>query len=328
MNGKSSTPVATRRVKLTDISSRSWEHPADRAALRSLNAIPGFSEVVRKIVGLFGERGMRLFFQANAVRVTPKQYGWVYDMHLGVLDTLDLGWEPELYISQTPFVNAGALGVDQPFVLINSAALDVLDRDELETVLAHEVGHIASDHVLYRTVFTLLLLLAQRQLPIAGLAIGAVILAMAEWVRKSELSSDRAGLLGTQNPEAAMSALMKLAGGSPHHGQDLDLGEFLRQAEEYEDDESLADAVFKVMNLLGSTHPFHVLRVGELRRWVREGHYDRILRGEYVRKSDEPRAYKDDAREAASYYGEAVKKAIRKVSRALDEAARGGPVDL
>lgn len=328
MNEKSSTPAPTGRVKLTDISSRSWEHPADRAALRSLNAIPGFSEVVRKIVGLFGERGMRLFFQASAVRVTPKQYGWVYDLHVGVLDTLDLGWEPELYISQTPFVNAGALGVDEPFVLINSAALDVLDREELETVLAHEVGHIASDHVLYRTVFTLLLLLAQRQLPIAGLAIGAVILAMAEWVRKSELSSDRAGLLGTQNPEASMSALMKLAGGSPHHGQDLDLSEFLQQAEEYEDDESLADAVFKVMNLLGSTHPFHVLRVGELRRWIREGHYDRIIRGEYIRRSDEPRAYKEDAKEAASYYGEAVKKAIRKVSAALDDAARGGPVEL
>ena len=328
MTENTSSLAPTSRVKLTDISSRAWEHPADRAALRSLNAIPGFSEVVRKIVGLFGERGMRLFFQASAVRVTPKQYGWVHDLHLGVIDTLDLGWEPELYISQTPFVNAGALGVDEPFVLINSGAVDVLNREELETVLAHEIGHIASDHVLYRTVFTLLLLLAQRQLPIAGIAIGAIILAMAEWVRKSELSSDRAGLLGTQNPEASMSALMKLAGGSPLHGEDLELSEFLRQAEEYEDDESLADAVFKVMNLLGSTHPFHVLRVGELRRWVREGHYDRIIRGEYVRRADEPRAYKEDAKEAASYYGEAIKKAIRKVSSALDDMTKGGPVEI
>ncbi len=151
---------------------------------------------------------------------------------------------------------------------------------------------------------------------------------MAEWVRKSELSSDRAGLLGTQNAEACMSALMKLAGGTHQHGEDLELSEFLRQAQEYEEDESLADAVFKVMNLLGSTHPFHVLRVGELRRWVREGHYDRILRGEYLRRADEPRAYREDAREAASYYSETMKKAIRRVSRFLDEAARGGPVEL
>lgn len=316
------------RVKLTDISSRSWEHPADRAALRSLEAIPGFPEVVRKIVGLFGERGLRLFFQANAVRVTPKQYGWVYDLHLGVLDTLDIGWVPELYISQTPFVNAGALGVEEPFVLINSAALDILDRDEVETVLAHEVGHIASDHVLYRTVFTLLLLLGQRQIPIAGIAIQAIILTMAEWNRKSELSSDRAALLGTQNPEAVMSAQMKLAGGSHSHNEDLNLPEFLQQADEYEVDDSLADAVFKVMNLLGSTHPFAVLRVGESRRWIREGNYDRVMRGEYVRRSEDQRAYKEDAKEAASYYGETVKKAFKKVSSALDDLTRGRSTDL
>jgi Zn-dependent protease with chaperone function len=318
----------TRRVKLSQISSRSWEHPADRAALRSLNAIPGFAEVVRKIVGLFGQRGLRLFFQANAVRVSRKQYGWVYDLHQRVVDTLDLGWEPELYISQTPFVNAGALGVDKPFILINSGALDILDRDELETVLAHEVGHIASDHVLYRTVLTLLILLGQRQLPIAGLAIQAIVLAMAEWNRKSELSSDRAALLGTQNPEAVMNALMKLAGGSHDYADSLNLNEFMLQAEEYEDDESLADAVFKVMNLLGSTHPFHVLRVGELRRWIREGHYDRILRGEYVRRGQESRAYREDARDAAAYYGSSVKGALRKLSRFLDEAARRGPTEL
>lgn len=328
MNQDTTRAVPGRRVKLTGISSRSWEHPADRAALRSLNAIPGFSEVVRKIVGLFGQRGLRLFFQANAVRVTEKQYGWVHDLHLGVLDTLDLGWEPELYISQTPFVNAGALGVDEPFILINSGALDILDRDELETVLAHEVGHIASDHVLHRTVLTLLILLGQRQLPIAGLAIQAIVLAMAEWNRKSELSSDRAALLGTQNPEAVMSALMKLAGGSHDFADSLNLNEFMAQAEAYEEDENLADAVFKVMNLLGSTHPFHVLRVGEVRRWIREGHYDRIVRGEYLQRDQEARAYREDAREAASYYGTSVKRALRKLSRFLDEAAQRGPVEL
>jgi Zn-dependent protease with chaperone function len=328
MDNSTQTPTLAGRIRLADISPRSWEHSADRAALRSLNSIPGFSEVVRKIVGLFGERGLRLFFQANAVRVTPQQYGWIHDLHLGVLETLDLGWEPELYISQTPFVNAGALGVDEPFLLINSAATDILEPAEIETILAHEIGHIASDHVLYRTVFTLLVLLGQRQLPIAGIAIQAIVLAMAEWNRKSELSCDRAALLGSQNPEAVMSALMKLAGGSQQHGHDLNLSEFMRQAEEYEEDEDLANAVFKVMNLLGSTHPFHVLRVGELRRWIREGHYDRILRGEYARRSERPRAYREDAREAAAYYGETLKKAIRKVSRALDDMARGGPVEL
>ena len=61
------------RVILHQISSRAWEHPADRAALNTLRAIPGFDEVVRKIASFFGERGVRQLFLANAVRVGPKQ---------------------------------------------------------------------------------------------------------------------------------------------------------------------------------------------------------------------------------------------------------------
>ena len=328
MNDTSSTLAPPGRVRLPDIDSASWEHPADRAALRSLSAIPGFSEVMRKIVAMLGERGIRLFFQANAVRVTETQYDWIHKRYLTVLDTMDLGWEPELFVSQTPIANAGAFGVEEPFIIINSAAVDLLEPEELETVLAHEVGHVASEHVLYRTILVILILLSQRQIPIAGIAIQVVVLALLEWSRKAELSSDRVALLGTQTPEAAMSTLMKLAGGTDHHSDALNLGEFLIQAEEYEEDKDLADVVFKVMNLLGSTHPFHVLRVAEMQRWIREGHYDRILRGEYQRRSEQKRAYKEDAKEAASYYGVALKKAFRKVSRALDETLRGGTDEL
>ncbi len=328
MNDTSSTIAPPGRVRLPDIDSSSWEHPADRAALRSLSAIPGFSEVIRKIVAMLGERGIRLFFQANAVRVTETQYDWIHKRYLTVLDTMDLGWEPELFVSQTPIANAGAFGVEEPFIIINSAAVDLLEPEELETVLAHEVGHVASEHVLYRTILVILILLSQRQIPIAGIAIQVVVLALLEWSRKAELSSDRVALLGTQTPEVAMSTLMKLAGGTDHHSDTLNLGEFLIQAEEYEEDKDLADVVFKVMNLLGSTHPFHVLRVAEMQRWIREGHYDRILRGEYQRRSEQKRAYKEDAKEAASYYGVALKKAFRKVSRALDETLRGGTDEL
>ena len=164
MNDTSSTLAPPGRVRLPDIDSSSWEHPADRAALRSLSAIPGFSEVMRKIVAMLGERGIRLFFQANAVRVTETQYDWIHKRYLTVLDTMDLGWEPELFVSQTPIANAGAFGVEEPFIIINSAAVDLLEPEELETVLAHEVGHVASEHVLYRTILVILILLSQRHL--------------------------------------------------------------------------------------------------------------------------------------------------------------------
>src|SRR3982751_3386814 len=58
---------------LPQIDSRTWEHPADRAALNTLRAIPGFDEVVRKVAGFFGERGIRQLFLGDAVKVTAGQ---------------------------------------------------------------------------------------------------------------------------------------------------------------------------------------------------------------------------------------------------------------
>src|ERR1044072_4471372 len=119
----SNLPAARPRKRLTQIAPVSWEHPADRAALQSLRSIPGFDLVVKKISGFIGERGIRLLFQADAVRVGPKQFPRLNDLYTDVLTTLDWDPRPELFVSQTPFVNAGAYGMVSPFIVINSGAL-------------------------------------------------------------------------------------------------------------------------------------------------------------------------------------------------------------
>src|SRR5690606_18039621 len=101
-----------------------------------------------------------------------------------------------------------------------------------------------SGHVLYRTMTVILLRLAQLGFPIVGLAARAVLLALLEWSRKSELSADRAGLLVVQNPDVAMGTMLKLAGGGSR--EETDLNEFLRQADEYRQGGDVVDAVFKV----------------------------------------------------------------------------------
>src|SRR5258708_27041045 len=106
-----------RRV-LTQIAPVSWEHPADRAALQTLRSVPGFDEVVKKIVGFFGERGIRLLFQANAVRVGPTQFATLNQLYTDVLTTMDWPDRPELFVSQTPFVHARAFGGEWPFIVV------------------------------------------------------------------------------------------------------------------------------------------------------------------------------------------------------------------
>jgi Zn-dependent protease with chaperone function len=314
-------PSRRPRTVLTQISPRAWEHAADRAALNTLRAIPGFDEVVRKIYGFFGERGVRLLFQANAVRVGPTQFPRVHGAFTDACATMDWNPRPDLFVSQTPLVNAGAFGMDRPFIVLNSGALALLDDEELHTILGHELGHVISGHALYRTILIIILEFGFRNLPfLAGIALLPIQLALLEWYRKSELSSDRAGLLASQDPIASMRMFMKLAGGGKLEEMNLDA--FMTQAKEYEEGGDAVDVIYKVLNTLGMTHPFHTLRAAELQRWIGTGEYDRILRGEYPRRGteDEKRPLADDIGEAGKYYAEQARTAVDSVAEVARKA--------
>jgi hypothetical protein len=77
--------------------------------------------------------------------------------------------------------------------------------------------------------------------------------------------------------------------------------------------------VFKVLNLLGSTHPFHVLRAAELRDWIEAGEYDRVLRGEYRHRTDDAAPYKEDLAAAATSYREGAQTFAKQFADALRE---------
>ncbi len=319
------------RIQLVQISSRSWEHPADRAALNTLRSIPGFDEVVRKVAGFFGERGIRQLFLANAVRVSEHQRPKLNALYSDVLETLDWPTRPQLYVTQTPFVNAGAVGFDDPFIVMNSATLAMLDKEEQRFILAHELGHIMSGHTTYRTIAIIILTVGISNLPfLAGIALLPFQLALLEWYRKSELSSDRAGLLGTQDLNVAMGGFMKLAGGTAPEGDQASLEEFMRQAEEYETGGNAWDTVFKVLNTAFRDHPFNTVRASELLKWYKSGQFDAIVAGTYQRRGDDDRPLGEDYAEAAGYYGDQTRSTFQQVGdafsrakAAIDEAWRG-----
>lgn len=302
------------RVRFPDISPTAWEHPADRAALNALRRIPGWDLVLRKLVGLFGEKSIRLTFKANAVRVTETQYPWVHQRLVAVCEVFDVDEPPELYVSQTPLVNAGAVGLDHPFIVLNSSTIEVLDEDEIEAVIGHEVGHILSGHALYRTMLFILLRFTFTRYPLAGVAVRPVLYALLEWSRKAELSCDRAGVLATQQPRVMMSALMKIAGGS--RGEDLDLDAFIAQSDEYRDGGDTLDGIYKMLAALGATHPFAVVRVAELRDWIDGGAYESIVAGEYrTRAQDAETPYTEDLGDAAAGYASAARDLVDDVGK-------------
>lgn len=313
--------TSTGRRRFPGISSRTWEHPADRAALAALRAVPGFDVVTRWIFGLFTERGLRAVYLGSAVEVGPEQYPRIHRVYLECVEVLDVKEPVQLFVSQNPVLNAGAVGWEHPFIVLNSGTVHALEDDQLRYVIAHELGHIQSGHVLYKTMLGLLLRAANVAMgtPLTGLALLAVLGALLEWDRKSELSADRCGALVCQDPDAVRRALLQMAGGV---AEGASVEAFREQARRYEEGGTVLDGLARTLALLGRTHPFPVQRLHELDRWLESGDYARVLAGEYPDRKDDPADSPWTAwSEAASHYGERARHAADPLSKLVRGAA-------
>jgi Zn-dependent protease with chaperone function len=317
------------RVRLPDISSRAYEHPADRSALVALRKLTGFDVLFRKLFGLFNERALRLNFLAGSVRVSERQFPHIYELVRDGAYILDMPDVPEVFVMQSPIVNAFALGKDQPFIVITTGLVNLHDTEELRWVIGHELGHVLSGHAVYRTMLLFLMNLAARiaWMPIGYIGLRGIIWGLEEWFRKSELSCDRAGLLAGQDIDAARRALMKLAGGSQL--SELNPDAFREQAHEYDAVPDVRDSLLKLLQLQGTTHPFAVIRFAEIDRWATNGDYERILGGDYLRReTDSSASVGEEVKSAARSYQESWSRSedplIGMFRGAAETAARAG----
>jgi hypothetical protein len=185
-------------------------------------------------------------------------------------------------------------------------------------VLAHEAAHIHSDHVLYRTALLILIRLGGSvRLPIlAGLPLMAIQLALLEWLRAAELSCDRAAALVTRDPQAVCRALMVIAAGEA--AEDLNLDAFIAQGMDYSERGTGLERLTRLLQQLQITHPMPVRRVRLLLDWVREGDYDRMARGDYLRRGEEP-SVREEADTAGVFYADRISGAFQAVGSSVAE---------
>jgi hypothetical protein len=196
-----------------------------------------------------------------------------------------------------------AIGLDKPIIVVTTGMIEMTDDEGLRFIIGHEVGHVLSGHAVYRTMLLQLINIAAaiQWLPIGAWGIRAIILGLNEWFRKSELSCDRAGLLCSQDPSAALRVHASLAGA--RNPDDLDIAAFLDQAEEYESRGDVRDSVLKLLQISGQTHPLAALRAAELQKWAAGPGYTEILAGNYPRRSEDKDApMSEDVKAAADSY--------------------------
>ena len=193
-------------------------------------------------------------------------------------------------------------------IVIDSMLLHRLGAGEQRVVVAHELGHILSDHVVYTSALNILLSVGGSMPLLFDLPFRAVRTVLLEWYRAAELSCDRAATLAVRDPE---DRVPDADGDGDRNSSDrLDLDAFMTQALEYETWDDPSDRVRRFFNELGATHPYAVRRVSEVMKWVQSGEYDRILRGEY-RTRDEQTDARAEAGDAMDFYAERFRASLR-----------------
>jgi len=277
---------------LSDLDPVCYQHPLDKEALDKLRQIPGIRTLLRRVIRWTLELNLRLSQTANTVQVSERQMPEIYARFAHAAERLGIDPLPELYVVQQPFPNASTYGVEQYFVTVTTGALDLLDEEEQVALFAHELGHIHSDHMLYKTAARFVSALATR-LAAVSFGLGGLIalplqLALMWWDRCAELTADRAALLAVRSPEIVLRLLMKTAGGTAKLYPQMSFEAFMEQADRLDQlsaESGWARTLMFVQEIF-RTHPFPVYRAKEIAEWVTSGNYLEILDGDYRRQGE------------------------------------------
>lgn len=311
-----------------DISSQAFKHPLDQQAEQALRSVPGFDLLAKSFSEYLYERPQQILLMGNDLKVGPRQYATLYGIYRQCLRDLDMFPEPNLYVSQNPLVNAYSLGSEHPYIVLNTALLDLLDEEEIRVILAHELGHLKCDHsILIQMSFWVMgaaNFLGGITLGLGKAITTGLVYAFYEWRRKAELSADRAALLVSDDLNLVLRTLMKCAGGSQKYLHECNLEEFIRQGEAYRQlDQDNLNQIYKFLIYNGGngsflTHPFSVERVHYLQEWFNSESYRQIRRGNYA-KTGVKSSINVDANDSES---ERLRRQIAELQAEIERAKR------
>lgn len=256
-------------------------HPEDASALKTLQAIPVLSTVMKKVMDVGVEQLQTGLNMASKIKLSPSQLPKLYYVLPPICERLEIE-EPDFYLEMNPVPNAYAFGDTQIAITITSALIDMMSEEELIGVVAHECGHIACRHMLYHTLAQVLANASGIFETLAKLAV-PIHYALMYWQRKSELSCDRAAAY-IVGPKVTASMLARLAGGPKAITLELNLEELAEQADLYDAlcKDGMWNKALQTYAVMDQSHPFTSVRVREMLKWTESNEYKTMVRNNPV----------------------------------------------
>ena len=265
--------IDTKRLESTD-----YEHPLDREALKALKKIPLLDKVVTEYIEFLIKMNMKVVIDGNDMLVTPQTSPRVHRLKQTAQKRLNMQQDYPLYQHLEWDYNAFTSGIKEPFLVFNSSVVQDLTDNELLFIIGHELGHIKSNHVLYKSMAKMILGEASAFTNV--LVSTGVQLALFEWSRKAELTADRAGLLACNDIDASCRAMAKLMG-TPADANYFtpSMESIVEQAQEFNfADLQWQSKIAYVYLTVENTHPWGAVRISEMQKWIQTGDYRELLK--------------------------------------------------
>ena len=200
----------------------------------------------------------------GALRVTSENATVLANLVTETANQLQVN-DLDVFVIRDNALNAYTFGLTTPkTIVLFSALLETMDRDELKFIIGHEMGHITLGHTWLNSLIG-----GMAGIPSSMAASVLLVLAFRWWNRTCELSADRAGLLTCGKPEKAISALVKLVAGNLG-GSTSALQRALISIEN-EQDGWLND-----FTELIATHPMIVHRIKQIRQYINTQEYKKL----------------------------------------------------
>ena len=255
--------------KLNNLVMDDFIHPDDLSAVKALKKVPGAEKIVSFMEDRNNQMIVRMSTLGNCIKLTGQNFPRVYGIVKDVCEIMGYENMPEVYTRRGYEPDVIPSGVDKPVVVIPNYAIKNFGDDLLYFAVGRAVTRLKSGHLKFYAA-------AQIMVSVTGffpVISDAVILPLANWMRKSELTADRGGLLVCQNYTAAMKFLMYKAGMPVKDSQNINIPEYI---EACKSENKIANAG-KGMKTLRNCTGWANDRIIELFTWHAKGQYDDLL---------------------------------------------------
>jgi Zn-dependent protease with chaperone function len=267
-----------KKVILHGLEPFEYEHKDEKELIKSLNG----NAIINKAFDIASEYGIERILTmqhtGSYIEVTESNLSDIYNVFNSACRILDIADKPRLYIQNDYDINAFASGINNPVIVITSGAIEKLTKQELLSMMGHELGHIKSKHIKYNLLQMALPFIKNLIPGIGGLLTEGAMILLYKFNRIAELTADRAGLLACQNIEAITTKFIKQSGYPVSHYDSIDINEFAKQYNDFQEiNEKTYTKIVNVFTMLHASHPWTVNRAKEINNWHSSGEYEAIL---------------------------------------------------